>query len=89
MKRLLIFLAAALIAVSATAQTPSGEDVLRRVDDNLVYDQAKSTSTMIIHGRSGTRTITSGSWSTGRDSSLVEYLSPPQGAGKEDAPPGR
>jgi outer membrane lipoprotein-sorting protein len=83
MKGLPIFLAAALIAVSATAQTPSGEDVLRRVDDNMVYDQAKSTSTMIIHGRSGTRTITSGAWSTGRDSTLVEYLSPPRERGKK------
>ena len=83
MKKLLIIVAAALVAVSASAQTPSGEDVLRRVDDNMVYDQAKSTSTMIIHGRSGTRTITSGSWSTGRDSSLVEYLSPPRERGKK------
>lgn len=83
MNKLLIIVAAALVAASASAQTPSGEDVLRRVDDNMVYDQAKSTSTMIIHGRSGTRTITSSSWSTGRDSSLVEYLSPPRERGKK------
>jgi outer membrane lipoprotein-sorting protein len=67
----------------AFAQTPSGDEVLRRVDRNIVFDQAKSTSTMIVHGRSGTRTITSQAWSTGRDSSLVEYLSPPRERGKK------
>lgn len=72
-----------LAASSASAQTPTGDEVLRRVDENIVYDQAKSTSTMIIHGRSGTRTITSRSWSTGRDSSMVEYLSPPREKGKK------
>jgi outer membrane lipoprotein-sorting protein len=83
MKTALIFLIALMVAASASGEFPSGEDVLRRVDDNLVYDQAKSTSTMIVHGRSGTRTITSTSWSRGRDSSLVEYLSPPRERGKK------
>jgi outer membrane lipoprotein-sorting protein len=83
MKRLSILVAILLAAVSLSAETPTGDEVLRRVDDNMVYDQAKSTSTMIIHGRSGTRTITSRSWSTGRDSSMVEYLSPPREKGKK------
>jgi outer membrane lipoprotein-sorting protein len=83
MKTLLIFATLTLIAFSASAETPSGEVVLRRVDSNMVYDQAKSTSTMIIHGRSGTRTITSRAWSRGRDSSLVEYLSPARERGKK------
>jgi len=83
MKTALIFLIVWMIAASASAEFPSGEEVLRRVDENIVYDQAKSTSTMIIHGRSGTRTITSSSWSRGRDSSLVEYLSPPRERGKK------
>ena len=83
MKGLMILLSVGLMTVSASAQTPSGEVVLRRVNDNMVYDQAKSTTTMVIHGRSGTRTITSRAWSRGRDSSLVEYLSPPRERGKK------
>jgi outer membrane lipoprotein-sorting protein len=83
MKTALVLLITWLIAASASAEFPAGEDVLERVDKNLVYDQAKSTSTMVIHGRSGTRTITSTSWSRGRDSSLVEYLSPARERGKK------
>lgn len=38
---------------------------------------------MIVHGRSGSRTITSQAWASGRDSALVEYLSPPREQGKK------
>jgi outer membrane lipoprotein-sorting protein len=83
MRSISICLVLITIAVTAIAQEPSGTEILRRVDDNLVFDQRKSTSTMVIHGRSGTRTITSQAWAVGRDSSLVEYLSPPRERGKK------
>ena len=70
-------------AALAVTQTPAGGEILRRIDENLYIDQAMSTSTMIIHGRSGTRTITSRSWRKGSDRSLVEYLSPPREKGKK------
>jgi len=73
-----------LLTVSPrTAQSPTGEEVLERIDRNMYVDQAVSTSTMIIHGRSGTRTITSKSWRKGDDKSLVEYLSPARERGKK------
>lgn len=80
-----IILATLIIGSAALAvtQSPSGEEVLRRIDENLYVDQAVSTSTMIIHGRSGTRTITSKGWRKGMDRSLVEYLSPPREKGKK------
>jgi outer membrane lipoprotein-sorting protein len=82
-KRLFPILSALLFAGAAWCQTPTGEEVLRRVDRNLVADQAVSISTMIVHGRSGTRTIRSKAWKKGADSALVEYLSPPREMGKK------
>lgn len=61
---------------TTTGEAPSGEDILKRVDKNMVIDQGISVSKMIIHGRSGTRTIRSKNWVKGRDRTLVVYLSP-------------
>ena len=72
-----------LIYSCAFAQAPSGEEVLRRIDENLVIEQAISQSTMIIHNRSGDRTITSKSWIKGKNRGLVEYLSPAREQGKK------
>ncbi len=68
--------------VSGT-QKLSAVQILQRVDDNQVLEHAIVTATMIIHGRSGTRTITSRSWILGEDQSFSEYLSPPREKGKK------
>ncbi len=80
-----IILAIMIMASAALAvtQSPSGEEILRRIDENLYVDRAMSTSTMVIHGRSGTRTITSKGWRKGMNKSLVEYLSPAREKGKK------
>lgn len=83
MKRTALTMFILLAAAVSHAADPTGEEILRRVDDNMVVDQAISTSTMIIHARSGTRTITSKSWTKGRNNSLVEYLSPAREKGKK------
>ncbi|MBT4483271.1 MAG: outer membrane lipoprotein-sorting protein [Candidatus Latescibacteria bacterium] len=83
MKKLIIIPLMILFAGSAAAQTPSGEEILQRVDRNMVVEQAVSVSTMIIHGRSGTRTITSKAWTKGEHNAFVEYLSPPREKGKK------
>lgn len=62
---------------------PTGREVLERIDENLVLDSATGVSVMVIHGRSGTRTIRSRFWKQGADSSFVEYLAPPREAGKK------
>jgi outer membrane lipoprotein-sorting protein len=62
---------------------PSGEELLRKVDENLVADRATGISVMIIHARSGTRTIRSKFWIRGEDNSFVEYISPPRERGKK------
>ncbi|MFC1694480.1 outer membrane lipoprotein-sorting protein [Candidatus Latescibacterota bacterium] len=83
MKKLMIIPFLILLVESSLAQTLSGVEILKRIDENMVIDQAISVSTMIIHGRSGTRTITSKAWTKGEDQAFVEYLSPPREKGKK------
>lgn len=86
MKRQIPLVLLLIIAATATAvaqEYPSGEMILKKVDDNLVLDQATGISIMVIHGRSGTRTIKSEFWVRGQDESYVEYLSPARERGKK------
>lgn len=58
-------------------QIPTPEDILRRVDANMVFESAISTTSMTITNRRGrTTTIVSKSWSKGEKVALVEYLAP-------------
>jgi outer membrane lipoprotein-sorting protein len=89
MKYILILLAmlpGTLIAGATpafAADALSGQEILKRVDQNQLLDHAIVTATMIVHGRSGSRTITSKSWISGKDQSFSEYLSPPREKGKK------
>jgi negative regulator of sigma E activity len=75
--------AAAFRPSSAPAQVPTGEEVLSRIDENLYFDQAMILATMVVHGRSGSRTVQSRTWKKGTDQALVEYLAPPREEGKK------
>ncbi len=68
---------------SLCAQTPTGEEILRKIDENMYAEQAETTTTMIVHGRTGSRTITSKSWAEGQNKAFVEYLSPARERGKK------
>lgn len=57
----------------------SGEDaneILKKVDENLSSENRIFESSIVVHGRRGSRTITSRSWSVGDKRSFTEYLSP-------------
>lgn len=82
-KNIFVFVLMVGFSVNIVAQNISGEDVLKKIDANMVIDQAISKTTMIIHSRSGTRTIKSKAWTHGRNKSFVEYLSPPREKGKK------
>ncbi|MCG2459499.1 outer membrane lipoprotein-sorting protein [Flavobacteriaceae bacterium F89] len=56
--------------------TPDGADILRKVDKNMISKTSISTSQMVVHGRRGSRTITSKSYQKGEVNSFSEYLSP-------------
>lgn len=83
MKKIFICLAILAFTSPLWAQTPTGEEILRKIDENMYVDQAVSETTMIIHGRAGTRTINSKSWAEGKDKAFVEYLSPAREKGKK------
>jgi len=59
----------------------TGEDILRKVDENYNAKNHRSVSTMIIKGRRGTRTMKARSWTQGTGKSFTEYLSPARDAG--------
>ena len=55
---------------------PDANQILEKVDQNMVSKNQVATSKMIIHGRRNDRTITSKGWTEGSEKSLSEYLSP-------------
>jgi len=64
-------------------QDIKSDQILEKIDDNMVIQDAVMTSEMTIHSRMGTRTIKSKSWIKNANTSLVEYLSPPREEGKK------
>ncbi len=83
MKKLLIAWLCCVFALPVLAQMPTGEEILQRIDENMVVEQAISQTTMIIHTRTGDRTVTSKAWTKGEDKAFVEYLSPAREKGKK------
>lgn len=81
MKKILCILFVLLSAAMAGGADLTGQEILERVDGNFVAENRKITSTMIVRGRRGTRTIQSQSWVQGVEKAFSEYLSPPREAG--------
>ena len=63
------------------AADPTGEEILRRVDENIGSDNKVSNARMIIEGRRGSRTVEFRSWIRGMEESFTEYLAPPRERG--------
>lgn len=63
-------------AFTLSAQYPDGQTILTQIDQNLSSRTRVFTSRMIIHGRRGSRSITSKTWAEGEDRAFTEYLSP-------------
>ena len=74
MKR--IFLLLLLSPAILLAQTPSGDEILKKVDRNMVTENKIFTSRMIIHGRRESRTVESKSWQRHTNEAFTEYLAP-------------
>ncbi len=58
------------------AQQPNGDEILKNIDKNMSADTQVLTSKMVIHGRRGSRTVVSKSWTEGENRTFSEYLSP-------------
>lgn len=76
MKTQIIFIVLLLSALAFKAQTPSGKEILQKVDANMASENRVMTSKMIIHGRRGDRTIGSKTWAVGEKQAFTEYLFP-------------
>lgn len=64
----------AVLPLALLAQ--DGDAILKKVDQNISAESRIHTASMIIHGRRGTRTVTSKSWIIGTEKSFTEFLSP-------------
>ena len=74
MKKIALLAFASLI-MPAFGQ-PSADEILKRIEKNLSSDNRVFESTMIIHGKRSSRSITSRSYSVGDKKAFTEYLSP-------------
>ncbi|PKP07726.1 MAG: outer membrane lipoprotein-sorting protein [Bacteroidetes bacterium HGW-Bacteroidetes-5] len=66
---------------AAEASSQDGKSILRKIDENLSSRNQIAESSMTIHGRRSSRTITAKSWTEGDQKSFTEYLSPASEAG--------
>jgi outer membrane lipoprotein-sorting protein len=64
------------VITGAVFSQPNADDILKKVEKNISSENRIFESTMIIHGKRGSRTITSRSYSVGDKKSFTEYLSP-------------
>jgi len=75
MKKILLGLMI-VFPVLGWSQTLTGTDILQKIDENTIAGNHSATTTMIIHGRRGDRTLTMKSWIEGSEKSFSEYLAP-------------
>lgn len=80
MKTIIILTLPILFFFAFTAP-PDADEILKKVEENMTSDNRVFESEMIIHGRRGSRTITSKTYSVGDKQSFTEYLSPAREAG--------
>ena len=65
-----------LLTTMLFSQTPSAEEIIKKVDKNRIADGKIVVAKMIIHGRRGERTVESKSWQRNLYDSFTEYLAP-------------
>ncbi|NLB93398.1 MAG: outer membrane lipoprotein-sorting protein [Bacteroidales bacterium] len=59
-----------------TTFAQTAEQILNEIDDNMSSENQVAKTTMIIHGRRNSRTLTAIGYSVGDKKSFTEYLSP-------------
>jgi len=71
-----------LLNPSTALAQPSPEEILRRIDENIMINSARMTARMSVRYSNGDiRTMEFNSWSQGTDRSFLEFTSPPRDAG--------
>ena len=75
MKKIVLIVAISISAIFVQAQ-PSAGEILKKVDQNISSENRIFESSMTIHGKRSSRTLTAKSYSVGDKKSFTEYLSP-------------
>lgn len=71
-----MFIITTLLLIVYSAGAQDAKSILQKVDENMSAKNRVFESTMIIHGKRNSRSITSRSYSVGDQQSFTEYLSP-------------
>jgi hypothetical protein len=80
MKNLILFIPG-LFILRLWAQAPSGDEILKKVDQNMFSESRILVSRMIIHGERGSRTVEVKSWQRGTREAFSEFLAPARDKG--------
>lgn len=80
MKHITLTIAAAVIATMGLS-AQSADEIIKKVDANMSAENRIVESSMTIHGKRNSRTMTSITYSIGDKQSFTEYLSPAREAG--------
>jgi outer membrane lipoprotein-sorting protein len=75
MIKIIIIALFAVSTINSNAQ-PTANEIINRVDQNMSSENRIAESSMTIHGRRGSRTIESRTYSVGTEKSYTEYLAP-------------
>lgn len=70
-----------LFSVVIRTNAQSGDEILKRVDQNMFSETKITVSRMIIHGERGSRTLEVKSWQRGTRESFSEFLAPARDKG--------
>lgn len=76
MKKISKLIIALILMGSINSFAQTAEQILNKIDENMSSDNQVAKSTMIIHGKRNSRTLTSVGYSVGDKKSFTEYLSP-------------
>jgi outer membrane lipoprotein-sorting protein len=76
MKKITLILSSLIFLISITALAQTADEILEKIDKNMSAKNRIIESSMTIHGKRNSRTMTSISYSVGDQQSFTEYLSP-------------
>lgn len=76
MKKISLLIVILILIGSIDSFAQTAEQILNKIDDNMSAENQVATTTMIIHGKRNSRTLTSIGYSVGDKKSFSEYLSP-------------
>ena len=75
MRQILTFIILMTFSI-VEAQIPDGNEIIRRIDQNMSSENRTFTSKMVIHGIRNSRTLELRTWTRGENMSFTEFLYP-------------